>query len=190
MDRVVTAVEPAASEVVSGNGRDPREQFLWSVCQALAEAEAGNDKAKVTTRRGGLDGELARRVNALIQRQTQFSRELTRVARVVGRDGRMEERVKFDGTTGSWAAAVASTNGLIDDLVRPTNEVARVLSAVADGDLSQKMALTIEGRPVKGEFQRIGAVVNAMVDQLSSFSAEVTRVAREVGTDGKLGGQA
>ena len=96
----------------------------------------------------------------------------------------------MDGGSGSWAAAVAATNGLIDDLVRPTNEVARVLSAVADGDLSQKMALTIDGRPVKGEFQRIGAVVNAMVDQLSSFSAEVTRVAREVGTDGKLGGQA
>ena len=172
------------------NVHDPQEQFLWAVCHALSEAEAGNDKAKVTTRRGGVHGELARRVNALIQRQTQFSRELTRVARVVGRDGRMEERVQLDGTTGSWGAAVAATNGLIDDLVRPTNEVARVLSAVAEGDLSQKMALTIEGRPVKGEFQRIGAVVNAMVDQLSSFSAEVTRVAREVGTDGKLGGQA
>src|SRR4051812_41494756 len=182
-----------AIDVPRGNGAaslDPSEQFLWSVCRALAEAEAGNDKAKVATRRGGVQGELARRVNALIQRQTQLTRELTRVARVVGRDGRMEERVQMDGGSGSWAAAVAATNGLIDDLVRPTNEVARVLSAVAEGDLSQKMALTIEGRPVKGEFQRIGAVVNAMVDQLSSFSVEVTRVAREVGTDGKLGGQA
>src|SRR5207253_1283370 len=77
-----------------------------------------------------------------------------------------------------------------DLLVRPTTEVARVISAVAEGDLSQKMALTIEGRPVKGEFQRIGRVVNSMVDQLSSFSSEVSRVAREVGTEGKLGGQA
>src|SRR5439155_108264 len=118
------------------------------------------------------------------------SREITRVARVVGRDGRMEERVQLEGAGGVWATAATATNGLIDDLVRPTNEVASVLSAVADGDLSQKMALTIEGRPVKGEFQRIGAVVNAMVEQLSSFSVEVTRVAREVGTDGKLGGQA
>jgi HAMP domain-containing protein len=184
----VTAVD--LSPTNGSSAGDPTEQFLWSVCQALADAEAGNDKAKVSTRRSGVHGELARRVNALIQRQTQLTRELTRVARVVGRDGRMDERIEVDGATGSWATAVSATNGLIDDLVRPTNEVARVLSAVADGDLSQKMALTIEGRPVKGEFQRIGAVVNAMVDQLSSFSAEVTRVAREVGTDGKLGGQA
>src|SRR5205814_474391 len=81
-------------------------------------------------------------------------------------------------------------NTLIDDLVRPTTEVARVIDAVADGDLSQKMALKIEGQSVKGEFLRIGTTVNAMVDQLSSFADEVTRVAREVGTEGKLGGQA
>src|SRR6202012_5269750 len=87
-------------------------------------------------------------------------------------------------------SAIGSVNGLIDDLVRPTTEVARVIVAVAEGDLSQKMALEIEGRPVKGEFARIGATVNSMVDQLSSFAAEVTRVAREVGTEGKLGGQA
>src|SRR5262249_27278940 len=81
-------------------------------------------------------------------------------------------------------------NSLIGDLVRPTTEVARVLSAVAEGDLTQKMALEIDGKPVKGEFQRIGTTVNTMVDQLSSFADEVTRVAREVGTEGKLGGQA
>src|SRR3712207_2696123 len=79
---------------------------------------------------------------------------------------------------------------MIDDLVRPTTEVARVIDAVAEGDLSQKMALKIEGQPVRGEFLRIGTTVNTMVDQLSSFADEVTRVAREVGTEGKLGGQA
>src|SRR3954471_2161829 len=184
----MTTIEVAPAN--GANGKDPGDKFLWTVCEALADAEAGNDRAKVSTRRGGVHGELARRVNALIQRQSQLARELTRVARVVGRDGRRDERIELEGISGSWAAVVEATNGLIDDLVRPTNEVARVLSAVAEGDLSQKMALTIEGRPVKGEFQRIGAVVNAMVDQLSSFSAEVTRVAREVGTDGKLGGQA
>src|SRR5947209_5451497 len=83
-----------------------------------------------------------------------------------------------------------SINDLIDDLVRPTTEVARVIDAVADGDLTQKMALEIAGQPVKGEFLRIGTTVNTMVDQLSSFADEVTRVAREVGTEGKLGGQA
>ena len=74
--------------------------------------------------------------------------------------------------------------------MQPTTEVARVIGAVAQGDLSQKMALEIDGQPVKGEFLRIGTTVNAMVDQLSSFADEVTRVAKEVGTDGKLGGQA
>ena len=102
----------------------------------------------------------------------------------------MTERARLHGATGGWSTTIDSVNGLIDDLVRPTTEVARVIVAVAEGDLNQKMALEIEGRPVKGEFARIGTTVNSMVDQLSSFADEVTRVAREVGTDGKLGGQA
>ena len=83
-----------------------------------------------------------------------------------------------------------AVNSLIDDLGRPTSEIARVIEAVADGDLSQHMALEIEGRPLRGEYLRIGRTVNRMVDQLSSFSDEVTRVAREVGIKGELGGQA
>src|SRR5205085_862702 len=106
-----------------------------------------------------------------------------------GREGRMTERAVTTGG-GHWAETLTIINTLIDDLVRSTTEVARVIDAVANGDLSQKMALRIEGRPVKGEFQRIGTTVNSMVDQLSSFGDEVTRVAREVGTEGKLGGQA
>ena len=102
----------------------------------------------------------------------------------------MTERAQLKGAKGSWAESVDSVNSMIDDLVRPTIEVSRVLDAVAEGDLSQKMSLQIEGRPVKGEFRRIGTTVNTMVDQLSSFAAEVTRVAREVGTEGMLGGQA
>src|SRR5207248_729089 len=116
--------------------------------------------------------------------------ELGLVGRIIGREGRMTERASLDGMEGGWRTTIGSVNGLIDDLVRPTTEVARVIVAVAEGDLSQKMALEIEGRAVKGEFARIGATVNSMVDQLSSFAAEVTRVAREVGTDGKQGGQA
>src|SRR4029079_12925672 len=103
----------------------------------------------------------------------------------------MTERVSLgEHVAGGWATSVGSINALIGDLVQPTTEVARVISAVAEGDLSQKMALEIEGQPVKGEFLRIGTTVNAMVDQLRSFAAEVTRVAKEVGTEGKLGGQA
>src|SRR5207247_129311 len=120
----------------------------------------------------------------------RMAKELVRVGRVIGREGRMTERASLGAATGAWGTSIDSINSLIDDLVRPTTEVARVIEAVAEGDLSQKMALKIEGQPVKGEFLRIGTAVNSMVDQLSSFAAEVTRVAREVGTEGKLGGQA
>src|SRR5207342_2462675 len=89
-----------------------------------------------------------------------------------------------------WADSVESVNSLIGDLVRPTTEVARVIESVAKGDLSQSLSLEIDGRPLRGEFLRIGKVVNTMVSQLGGFASEVSRVAREVGTDGKLGGQA
>src|SRR5437762_2363639 len=118
------------------------------------------------------------------------TKELSRIGRLVGREGRMTERFSLGTAPGAWAEYAASVNDLIDDLSRPTTEVARVIESVAKGDLSQKVALKIEGQPVKGEFLRIGTAVNSMVDQLSSFSAEVSRVAREVGTEGKLGGQA
>ena len=91
---------------------------------------------------------------------------------------------------GSWADSIDSVNALIADLVHPTTETARVIGAVAKGDLSQTMALEMDGRPLQGEFRRTAVTVNTMVDQLGSFASEVTRVAREVGTEGKLGGQA
>src|SRR5206468_6619027 len=134
--------------------------------------------------------EIARTFNQVVARNEALTSELARLERVVGREGRMTERATLGEVTGSWKTSVDSINALIADLVQPTTEVARVLVAVAEGDLTQKMALEIEGQPVKGEFLRIGTTVNAMVDQLSSFGAEVTRVAKEVGTDGKLGGQA
>src|SRR5207245_2108314 len=109
---------------------------------------------------------------------------------VIGQEGRMNERASMGAAGGVWEEKIDSLNTLIDDLVRPTTEVARVIDAVADGDLTQKMALEIAGQPVKGEFLRIGTTVNTMVDQRGSVAAEVTRVAREVGTEGKLGGQA
>jgi HAMP domain-containing protein len=138
----------------------------------------------------GLIGDLAGAFNAYVSMNGAVTDEITRVGRVVGREGRMTERATMAGATGAWATKVDSINNLISDLRQPTTEVARVITAVANGDLSQKMALEIEGVPVKGEFLRIGTTVNRMVDQLSSFASEVTRVAREVGTEGKLGGQA
>jgi hypothetical protein len=165
------------------------ERFLQDLLVALTAAKAG-EATRLDTRKPGLAAEVARAYNDLIDQNTRFSRELARVAKVVGQEGRMTVRVQLGNPTGTWATSVDAVNSLIDDLARPTGEVARVISAAAQGDLTQKMALSIEGRPMKGEFQHIGEVVNTMVDQLSSFADEVTRVAREVGTEGKLGGQA
>src|SRR5439155_729664 len=92
--------------------------------------------------------------------------------------------------TGAWAASLESVNALIGDLVHPTSEMARVIGAVAKGDLTQSMALDLDGRSLHGEFLRTAKTVNRMVEQLGAFASEVTRVAREVGSEGRLGGQA
>ncbi len=109
---------------------------------------------------------------------------------VVGKEGKLGKRGTLGDVTGFWRDSIDAVNLLIDDLVHPTSETARVIGAVAQGDLSQTMALEVDGEPLQGEFLRTAKTVNKMVDQLGSFAAEVTRVAREVGTEGKLGGQA
>jgi HAMP domain-containing protein len=109
---------------------------------------------------------------------------------VVGEQGRTRQRVKFGLSAGAWGEMESSVNTLIDDLVWPTTEVTRVIAAVAQGDLLQTVRLDVDGRPLKGEFLRAATIVNTMIKQLSVFTSEVTRVAREVGTEGKLGGQA
>ncbi len=177
-----------------GNGRRtaPRvdEESLVRIEQALRTAAAGDFSVRLPGRRRDVLGRLETAYNQLAARNAALEAELIRVGRIIGREGRMTERAHLHGARGAWKSSIDSVNGLIDDLVRPTTEVARVIEAVAEGDLNQKMALEIQGRPVKGEFARIGTTVNSMLDQLSAFADEVTRVAREVGTDGKLGGQA
>src|SRR4051794_13160715 len=171
------------------NGAAPTPHALQELLRALTAARDGDFSVRLPARRGSVMGEIAAVYNQMADTNARMAKELVRVSRVIGREGRMTERMNLSAP-GSWGTSRDSVNSLIDDLVRPTTEVARVIEAVAEGDLSQKMALKIEGQPVKGEFLRIGTAVNSMVDQLSSFAAEVTRVAREVGTDGKLGGQA
>ena len=123
----------------------------------------------------------------LLQRSTD---EMHRISEVVGTEGQIGQRASLPGATGGWAVRIESFNKLISDLVGPTAEVSRVIGAVAKGDLSQRMELKADGGALQGEFLRLGNTVNRMVDQLSSFASEVTRVAREVGSEGKLGGQA
>ncbi|HEY3727937.1 MAG TPA: HAMP domain-containing protein [Solirubrobacteraceae bacterium] len=166
------------------------EPELQALLAALRAARDGDFSSRLPTQGDGLIAEVAGAFNELMERSDGMANELVRVGRIIGREGRMTERAALTDATGAWSTSVDSLNSLIDDLVRPTTEVARVIVAVAEGDLSQKMALKIGGQPVKGEFLRIGTTVNTMVDQLSAFADEVTRVAREVGTEGKLGGQA
>ncbi len=181
---------PRARTKQAPSSRAVEDAQLEELLAALRAVRAGQFSARLNIRRRGLFAEIASEFNELAAMNERMSNELVRVGRVIGRDGRMTERAALSGASGAWATSVDSVNALIDDLVRPTTEVARVIVAVAEGDLSQKMALKIEGQPVKGEFLRIGTTVNTMVDQLSSFADEVTRVARQVGTEGKLGGQA
>ncbi|HYU69749.1 MAG TPA: response regulator [Burkholderiales bacterium] len=138
----------------------------------------------------GIDGEIAQAFNDVVEVNKKVTDEFARIRDEVGREGQINQRVRLPAATGSWADCVDSVNTLIGDLVRPTSEVARVIESVARGDLSQRMLLEIDGRPLRGEFLRIWKIVNTMVDQLGGFASEVSRVAREVGSDGKLGGQA
>ena len=184
-----TAARRAAKANDVANGTVDTAE-LQELLNALRAAKRGELGVRLSTRKSGIVGELGRAFNELAATREQTTKELLRVSAAVGRDGKLTERARLTGSEGSWATKLEAVNALIDDLVRPTREVGRVLDAVAEGDLSQKMVLEIDGQPVKGEFARIGSTVNAMVGQLSAFAAEVTRVAREVGTEGKLGGQA
>jgi HAMP domain-containing protein len=188
-----TTAGATAATAKSANGSTrsgDQDEVLRRLETALWAAAAGDFSHRLPARRKGVLGEMEAAYNELVERNAQLTAELARLGRVVGREGRMTERARVGKARGDWASALASVNGLVDDLVRPTTEVARVIVAVAEGDLTQKMELTIEGQPLKGEFARIGTTVNTMVDQLGSFADEVSRVAREVGTEGKLGGQA
>ncbi len=174
-----------------GSGEESDERRFRTLIKALAAAGQGDFSVRLKlTHKDKLLDQLAEGFNAIVERNEAITSEIIRVERAVRREGRMTERATVRGALGGWQEIENSINSLIGGLVQPTTEVARVIGAVAQGDLRQKMALEIDGQPVKGEFLRIGTTVNAMVDQLSSFADEVTRVAKEVGTDGKLGGQA
>ena len=138
----------------------------------------------------GINGKIADAFNDIVAVSERRARETARVSHAVGKEGKLRQRMTVPGAVGGWADEVAAVNMLIDDLVWPTTEVTRAVGAVAKGDLGQSMALEVDGRPLDGEFLRSAKLVNKMIDQLSVFTSEVTRVAREVGTEGKLGGQA
>jgi HAMP domain-containing protein/CheY-like chemotaxis protein len=138
----------------------------------------------------GLAGKIADTFNDIVAANQQMAKELKRVGQVVGKEGRTRERMRFHLPKAAWGEMEVSVNTLVDDLLRPTTEVTRAIAAVAKGNLTQTVQLDVDGRPLEGEFLRSATIVNTMIQQLGVFTSEVTRVAREVGTDGKLGGQA
>src|SRR5882672_9475944 len=138
----------------------------------------------------GLEGKIADTFNEIVAANEQMAEELKRVGKAVGKEGRTRERTRFHESRGAWGQIEVSVNTLVEDLLRPTAEVTRAIAAVAQGNLTQTVRLDVDGRPLEGEFLRSADIVNTMIQQLGVFTAEVTRVAREVGTDGKLGGQA
>ncbi|HET6409354.1 MAG TPA: HAMP domain-containing protein, partial [Chthoniobacteraceae bacterium] len=177
---VVNQVEPSSAQ-----GFD-----LNTLLNRLSALKKGDFTVRLPVEWLGAAGKVADAFNSVVELNERMARELERVSEVVGKKGRINQRASLGDVTGSWERSVGFLNSLIGDLVQPTSEMARVIGAVAKGDLEQKMAVEMDGRPLEGEFLRTAKTVNTMVEQLSSFAAEVTRVAREVGTEGKLGGQA
>jgi HAMP domain-containing protein len=172
---------------VPSNGADFDTSQLLS---ALMAFKRGDFSARLPDDWTGVAGKIADTFNDVIRTNQRMTQELERIVRVVGKEGRITQRASLSDVSESWYDAIGCINVLIEDLLRPTREMARVIGAVAKGNLSETMATEIEGQPLKGEFLRTAKTVNAMLEQLGAFSSEVTRVAREVGTEGKLGGQA
>ena len=181
------ALPTGAAESQAANGSSAELHDLLSALQSM---RVGDFSVRMAGSEVGILGKIADTFNEIVATNERMAQQLERVGHVVGREGKTRQRVKFGLSHGAWGEMETSVNTLIDDLLWPTTEVTRVISGVAQGDLLQTVRLEVDGRPLEGEFLRAATIVNTMIKQLSVFTSEVTRVAREVGTEGKLGGQA
>src|SRR5258706_378813 len=164
-------------------GELERNQLLLAL-QAVREGDFG---ARLPCDWTGVDGKIADTFNDVVEANARMERELRRIGELVGKRGRTRQRMSCQYRSGAWGRIEDSVNTLIEDLLWPTAEVTRAIEATARGDLSQTVRLEVEGRPLEGEFLRSATIVNSMIEQMSAFTSEVTR---EVGSEGKLGGQA
>jgi HAMP domain-containing protein/CheY-like chemotaxis protein/signal transduction histidine kinase len=180
----------APGETIEGRANGGSSAELHDLLNALQAMRVGDFSVRMPGNQVGLLGKIADTFNEIVAANERMAQQLERVGHVVGREGKTRQRVKFGWSHGAWGEMENSVNTLIDDLLWPTTEVTRAISAVAQGDLLQTVRLEVDGRPLQGEFLRSATIVNTMIKQLSVFTSEVTRVAREVGTEGKLGGQA
>ncbi|HEV2462199.1 MAG TPA: hybrid sensor histidine kinase/response regulator, partial [Acidobacteriaceae bacterium] len=169
---------------------EPESTDLRLILERMQAMQAGDFSVRLPGSWTGIGGKIADTFNEIVAGNERISKELRRVGHVVGKEGRTRERVRFGSGRGAWGEMEISVNTLVDDLLRPNAEVTRAISAVADGNLTQTVRMDVDGRPLEGDFLRSAKIVNTMIQQLGVFTSEVTRVAREVGTEGKLGGQA
>jgi CheY-like chemotaxis protein/signal transduction histidine kinase/HAMP domain-containing protein len=183
-----TATHYSETKSAGGLSQEPFE--LRELLLGLQAMRNGDFSVRLPSDWSGLGGKVADTFNEIVANNQRMSQQLEMVGRSVGREGRTQFRVRLGSVDGSWGQMEAAVNGLIDDLLWPITDVTRTIESVAKGSLQQTMRLEIDGRPLEGEFLRTATIVNAMIRQLGVFTSEVTRVAREVGTDGKLGGQA
>ncbi len=158
--------------------------------KTMTALQQGDFSVRLPIEWTGMAGKISGTFNQVMAMNERMANELNRLRQAVATEGKINQRGLVGEAGGSWSQMMESVNVLIDELVRPTSEMSRVIGAVAKGDLSQEAALEVGGRPLEGEFLQTGRTINTMVDRLRSFTSEVTRVAREVGTEGKLGGQA
>ena len=182
-------VAPVISNGSSRRRQEVSEQ-LGDILNVMVAYRNGDFTVRLPSTWTGVLGKMSDTMNDILAVSQRRAEETVRICRVVGKEGRLRQRLSVPGVSGGWADEIDSLNTLIDDLVSPTTEVTRAVGAVGKGDLSQAMALEKDGRPLEGEFLRSAKLVNKMIEQLAVFTSEVTRVAREVGTEGKLGGQA
>src|SRR5205809_1059099 len=182
---LTTKPRPRNRSTTNGSELDTKQLLA-----ALMAFKRGDFSARLPEDWIGVPGKIADAFNTVVETNERMTKELERIVHAVGKEGQITQRASLNNLSERWADAIGCVNVLIEDLVRPTSEMARVIGAVAKGDLSETIATKIEGQPLKGEFLRTAKTVNTMVDQLGAFASEVTRVAREVSSEGILGGQA
>jgi len=190
-----TQNEDASIRKVKSNGHtavatEPGSAELNLLLERMQTMRDGDFSVRLPGSWTGITGKIADTFNEIVMGNQRIAKELRRVGQVVGKEGRTRERARFNESRGAWGEMEVSINTMIEDLLRPTIEVTRAIAAVAEGNLTQTVRMDVDGRPLEGDFLRSAKIVNKMIQQLGVFTSEVTRVAREVGTDGKLGGQA
>src|SRR5687767_8405629 len=186
--RTESPVQPVPAQTNGGLQNQPPDPGV--ILHALQALRDGDFSVRLPGHWTGVEGKIADTFNDIASANERMCDELQRLGETVGKKGKTRDRMRFARTSGAWGEMQVSVNTLVDDLVWPTREVTRAITAVARGDLLQTVRVDVDGRPLEGEFLRSATIVNTMIKQLAVFTSEVTRVAREVGSEGKLGGQA